>query len=90
MRCDAAPEPVEVIAETECFVTIKVRDFYIGNADKWRERRMKKDGSIFDTFEDAKAALVADARRRVTGAEAELQHEKYRLQKCNNLKAPNA
>lgn len=90
LRWGGPPEQVEVLAETECFVTVREKVFNPGGADKFLERRMKKDGTIYDSFEDAKAALVTYAKIRVTHAEAELQRAKDRLQKCNNLKAPNA
>lgn len=89
LRWGGQPEPVEVVGETECFVTVRQKSFSIGGDDKYKERRIKKDGTIHDTFEDAKTALVNDAKMRVTQAEAEWQRAKDRLQKCNNLKAPN-
>lgn len=78
-------EPIEVVAETACFVTVLRTDPWGG---KKYERRMRKDGSekIFDTFKSAKEALIEDARRRVKWAEAELQSCKTRLKKRNDIK----
>ena len=89
LRWGGIPEPVEVLAETECFVTVRKKLFSIAGDDKYREQRIKKDGTIYDTFDDAKTVLVADAKMRVTQAEAELQRAKDRLQKCNNMQKPS-
>lgn len=88
LRWGGIPEPVEVLSETECFVTVLEKG--IGRESGFHERRMKKDGTIYDTFADAKAALVDNAKMRVTQAEAEWQRAKDRLKKCNDLKEPAA
>ena len=92
-KCDrwhSVPEPVEVIAETAHFVTVRERVFFLDRPDNFRERRMKKDGTIYDTFAGAKTAMVEDAKMRVKYAEAEWQRCKDWLKKCNDMKAPNA
>lgn len=81
--------PVEVVAETKCFVTVRERGFRLDGRDRYYESKIKKDGTIFDTFEEAKAALVDDAKMRVTHAEARWQQEKDRLKKCNDFKKPS-
>lgn len=80
-------EPIEVVAETAHFVTVRSKAWGDG---KEFARREKKDGKIFDTFEEAKEALIEDSRQRVKNAEANWQREKDRLKKRNDTKAPNA
>lgn len=79
-------EPIEVVAETAHFVTVRTKAWGDG---KEFDRREKKDGKIFGTFDEAKAALVEDARMRVNHAEAEWQRAKDKLKKRNDMKAPN-
>ena len=71
------------------FVTVRERVFFLDRPDNFRERRMKKDGTIYDTFACAKTAMVEDAKMRVKYAEAEWQRCKDWLKKCNDMKAPN-
>lgn len=91
-KCDprfgGIPEPVEVVSETECFVTIKAKKFFISGPDEFFTCRIRKDGTIYDSFEDAKAALIEIEKRRVINAEAEWQQAKDRLKKVNDLKKP--
>lgn len=84
---DTKIEPVEVVAETAHFVTVRSRAW--GGKGKEFDRREKKDGRIFDTFDEAKAAMVEAASVEVKHAEAEWQRLKDRLKKCNDMKAPN-
>lgn len=87
-RHDDAPKPVEVVSETECFATIKERWRWAVGEDTFTTSRVKKEGVIFDSFEDAKSALIEDAKNRVKYAEAELDRAKSRLKKRNDAKKP--
>jgi hypothetical protein len=47
-------QPVQVIAETAQYVTYRWKD----NFGDWFERRERKDGKFFATFDEAKQALL--------------------------------
>lgn len=80
-------EPVEVIDETACFVTIATKD----RNGMLHTRRMHKDGSekVFDTFDAAKKALIENSEQRVRTAEATWQREKARLKTRNDIPRPS-
>lgn len=81
------PVPVEVVSETDCFVTVReVR--HTPGGERSRDRKIKKAGAIFDTFADAKAALVADAENRLADIEKMLLMANERLTRANNLRSP--
>lgn len=76
------PERLEVINETECFVTAKDTFFT-------QPRRMKKEG-IYETFEAAKQAMIEGARQRIENAKCELKRAEESLSKIESLKEPEA
>ena len=76
-------EQVEAVEETARFINVRTMD-------KWRhDIRQRKDGKIFDTYEEAKAALVAHATRRVASAEQELLLANKNLAKAKALQRPS-
>ena len=73
---------VEVVSETAHFITVRT-------TDKWRrEIRQKKGGKIFDTFAEAKAALIAYLERCCKHAEWELQRTLEKIQNVNAMQKP--
>lgn len=85
---DQIPAPVEVVSETDHFVTVRESVFRLGAADTKRERRMRKAGAIFNTFAEAKAAIVADAEIGLAEIEKRLLMANDRLARANNLRSP--
>jgi len=82
-RFEDTIEPVEVVKGTECFVVIREKGF--------NERRVSKNsdwGVFFDSFEEAKEALIDHSITKVKYAEEELQREKARLKRRNDIKKP--
>ena len=72
-------EKVEVLFETKCFATIK---------DSICSGRIKKEGTIFDTFEDAQDFLVARASGKASHYQRELCRAQSELKECKNLTPP--
>jgi len=77
--------PVEVVRETAHFAILG-DDSY--RANEFREYKIKKAGIIFDTFQEAKAALVDDAKERVDIAERRLHQARERLKNCKKITEP--
>ena len=81
-------EQIEVVAETAHFLTIRTKNDWFRGGDRTSDRREKKDGKVFDTFEEAKAALVAYLERCSKHAELELRRTLEKIQKVNAMQNP--
>ena len=62
--------PVRVIGETRCYVKGLVEHLFRGNLA--HEERIPKE-EVYDTFEDAKAAVVAHTLKRINSLKNELE-----------------
>ena len=82
---DCSVTQIDVVAQTEHFWTIREKSAYGSGT---RDRREKKAGKIFDTFEEAKDALLAHAQRRAASAEQEMLFANNKIKKINALQKP--
>jgi hypothetical protein len=78
-------EKIEVVSETACFITVCYKNFY---GPRSYIRKEKKDGTVFDTFADARDSLVARAVGRVNNSKRELIRAENNLKDCINLTPP--
>jgi hypothetical protein len=78
------PERVEVVKETECFVTIIKKD----RQGKDYQRRIDKRGVIFETFDEAKQVAIDRANKRIKCDEEDLKRSKLRLHEVSEWKEP--
>lgn len=84
-RWEREPRPITVISETKCFVTVLEPKYF--RPDEFSERRKRKE-KIFETWEEAKQALVDNAILMVRSAQSSLDSAKDRLKKINDFKKP--
>lgn len=73
-------EKVEIVSETEKFVTIQY-----GNRTR-REAKLSNDSGFFDTFEEAKQFIVDYRLKRVESAQEILSREIEKLAEAQELK----
>lgn len=79
---------LEVVKETDKMVAVRERvQGWRGEPDRYRESRIRKDG-LFNTWEEARDALVNRLQNRIRGYEANMQSEKEDLKKAASLKKP--
>jgi hypothetical protein len=78
------PERVEVVKETECFVTI-IKKRWTG---KEYQSSIDERGVIFDTFDEAKQVAIEHVTQRIKYTEEELNLLKLRLQEVSEWKEP--
>lgn len=81
------PKRVNVVSETAHFVTIEYND-------SWNhvpyQRREKKDGSIYETWEEARTAMADKVRRELKFVEGRIARLRTRLKDIDSLPAPSA
>lgn len=87
-RWGDTPQRVEVLSETACFVTVKEKQFTFSGPDTYCERRYRKDGTLFDSFSQAKDHMIVDAKADVVRAESKWQQAKDKLKKIYDMKEP--
>ena len=84
---DCSATQIDVVAETAQFATVRYKKAW---GDETYDLREKKDGRFFETFEKAKAALVADAERRISYAEYDVRHAQEKLAKAHAMQQPSS
>lgn len=77
-------QEVEILKESEHFVFIDHKDC----ASSYREAKRSDSGGYYDTFEEAKAALIETKERKVESYRNGLQHYEMELEKVRSLTAP--
>lgn len=78
-------EEIEVVKETECFVTVLHKSN--GNGTPF-ERRYAKDGKVFKTFDEAKQAIIDNKQRDVENYRRLLESANGALGNAKGLKNP--
>lgn len=79
-------EAVEVVKQTAQTVTVLESEWN----GKRRERKRMNNGDYFDTWEQAKAAMVEQARQNVERSKNELQRRRTRLGQLEAMQPPKA
>ena len=79
-------EEIEVVSETEHFVTIRRIDYN----KKPYDRKEKKDGSIYNTWEEARHALVMRANDSLEACENKITIVKENLRMLDDMVPPHA
>lgn len=77
-------QEVEILKETEHFVFIAHKDC----ASSYREAKRSDSGGYYDSFEEAKAALIEAKELRVRSYRDGLQHYEKELEQVLKLTAP--
>lgn len=87
---NSEPKELELVSETAHFAKVRVQPWLHHGNDRITTQTIKKDGKLYDTFDDAKTAMVQAAAEHEALAREEWQRSINWLDKCTNLKSPNA
>lgn len=79
------PDPITVVSETAAFATVEEKGWATG---KMVRRRMKKDGTLFDSWADARNAMLIKAERDAAAAQSQLDRARNRVAAVKALTEP--
>lgn len=77
-------KPVECVKETDKQAVVILNNWNGGTY----ERRMNKEGSLFDSFIDAKNYLIERQKRKISQIQASLDSAKAELKRRNDIPHP--
>lgn len=77
---------VECVKETDKQAVVIINNGH----GRTYERRMNKDGALFDSFLDAKNYLIDQQKRKISQIQASLDSAKAELKKRNDIPHPKA
>lgn len=77
-------EKVEVVSETEQFVTY-IQQYEYSKPQKEKSSKRSQHASFFDTYDEAKSFLITYLKAKVIDAQSNLDREKATLKRVNDL-----